>query len=218
MVTVGLQCRNCLRQVSSEVAFGEVSHHWARSMWNSAVQKGWVRDMLDGDVLCPNCRDCAVEASSRILPVEPLPFLSSLVCDRCNAHFAGEKPNINKGFSQQLRKSARQTGWIYTSHRNNESYEDLCPTCAVTATENRYEELVKLVWTRPTVLAARELGISDKAIEKQCRLWNVIKPPRGFWAKWHAGHMVECRQMIPKEIKVILGDETIFEVFPISQE
>lgn len=218
MVIVGLQCKCCLKQLSSVVAFKVAPRHWARNMWKNAVQDGWVRDLIGDEVYCASCRDCAAKPSSNILPVDSLPFVASLVCDRCRTQFAGEKPNLNKGFSQQLRKAARYKGWVYTSYLGNESYEDLCSTCAVTATENRHEALVRLVWTRPTLQAAQELGVSDKAIEKQCKLWNVVKPPRGFWAKWHAGHMFECLQMIPAEVKEVLGDEMIQEVFPLTQE
>ncbi|MGL5804520.1 MAG: HNH endonuclease [Xenococcaceae cyanobacterium] len=45
------------------------------------------------------------------------------------------------------------------------------------------EELQKLVWTRPTALLAKDFGVSDKAIEKWCKAYQIEKPPRGYWAK-----------------------------------
>ena len=45
------------------------------------------------------------------------------------------------------------------------------------------EELQKLVWSIPTTKIAEKFGVSDKAIEKRCRLLSVEKPPRGYWAK-----------------------------------
>lgn len=45
------------------------------------------------------------------------------------------------------------------------------------------EELEVLVWLMPTVKVAKIFGVSDKAIEKRCKKYNITKPPRGYWAK-----------------------------------
>ena len=45
------------------------------------------------------------------------------------------------------------------------------------------EELSKMVWEKPTSKIAKELGVSDKAIEKRCKKFNIEKPPRGYWRK-----------------------------------
>lgn len=45
------------------------------------------------------------------------------------------------------------------------------------------EELQKLVWEMPTTAVAAKFGVSDKAVEKRCKLLGVKKPPRGYWAK-----------------------------------
>ncbi len=45
------------------------------------------------------------------------------------------------------------------------------------------EELFKLVWEKPTTLIAKDFGVSDKAIEKWVRSYDLEKPPRGYWAK-----------------------------------
>ena len=44
-------------------------------------------------------------------------------------------------------------------------------------------ELHKLVWGKSTANLAKDIGCSPKAIEKWCKLYNVKKPPRGFWQK-----------------------------------
>src|SRR5262245_23974501 len=49
------------------------------------------------------------------------------------------------------------------------------------------EELFAMVWERPTQDVAKELGISDVAIGKLCRRFQVPKPPRGYWAKVQSG-------------------------------
>lgn len=45
------------------------------------------------------------------------------------------------------------------------------------------EELKKLVWEKPTTEVAKMFGVSDKAIEKRCKLLGISKPPRGYWQK-----------------------------------
>lgn len=45
------------------------------------------------------------------------------------------------------------------------------------------EDLEKLIWKIPTVKIAKMLGVSDKAVEKKCKKFNINKPPRGYWAK-----------------------------------
>jgi hypothetical protein len=44
------------------------------------------------------------------------------------------------------------------------------------------EELQELVWQMPTTEIAKLYGVSDKAIEKRCKLLGVDKPPRGYWS------------------------------------
>ncbi|MBK1667036.1 hypothetical protein CKO28_03125 [Rhodovibrio sodomensis] len=50
-------------------------------------------------------------------------------------------------------------------------------------------ELTRLVWSKPTMEVARDLGVSDVAVNKACRRLDVLKPPRGFWARVNAGHL-----------------------------
>jgi hypothetical protein len=45
------------------------------------------------------------------------------------------------------------------------------------------EELIKLVWSVPSVKIAKMFGISAKAVEKWCKFEKISKPPRGYWAK-----------------------------------
>ncbi|RAM48904.1 MAG: hypothetical protein C6Y22_25155 [Hapalosiphonaceae cyanobacterium JJU2] len=45
------------------------------------------------------------------------------------------------------------------------------------------EELQKLVWEKPTTQIAKDFGVSDKAVEKWCKVYGIEKPPRGYWIK-----------------------------------
>ena len=45
------------------------------------------------------------------------------------------------------------------------------------------EELYNLIWSKPTVQIAKQYGVSDKAVEKWCKQYDISKPPRGYWAR-----------------------------------
>lgn len=45
------------------------------------------------------------------------------------------------------------------------------------------EEMKSLVFEKPTVQIASDLGVSDVAIARFCKNNNIPKPPRGYWAK-----------------------------------
>lgn len=49
------------------------------------------------------------------------------------------------------------------------------------------EELFALIWEKPAVEVARDMGISDVAVAKLCTRLQVPKPPRGYWARIEAG-------------------------------
>lgn len=59
------------------------------------------------------------------------------------------------------------------------------------------EELYEKVWTTPMVALAEEFGISDVALAKRCRRWNIPCPPRGYWAKLAAGRNPQRGQLPP---------------------
>ena len=46
--------------------------------------------------------------------------------------------------------------------------------------------LEELVWEMPTSKISQLYGVSDVAISKWCKIYNIPKPPRGYWAKRHA--------------------------------
>lgn len=52
------------------------------------------------------------------------------------------------------------------------------------------EELFAMVWERPTIDVAKELGISDVALGKLCKRLQVPKPPRGYWQRVAAGETI----------------------------
>lgn len=49
------------------------------------------------------------------------------------------------------------------------------------------DELRVAVWSEPVTAIAASFGVSDKAIEKRCKRYGIVKPPRGYWAKIRNG-------------------------------
>jgi len=48
-------------------------------------------------------------------------------------------------------------------------------------------QLYELVWTAPVITVAPQFNISDVALKKACRRFDIPVPPRGYWAKLQAG-------------------------------
>ena len=59
------------------------------------------------------------------------------------------------------------------------------------------ERLYELVWTKPRTQLAREMGVSDVWIGKQCRALDVPMPPRGYWANLAAGAKARAKYRKP---------------------
>lgn len=45
------------------------------------------------------------------------------------------------------------------------------------------DELLTLIWQQSTTKISKKYNVSDKAIDKWCRTYNIPKPPRGYWMK-----------------------------------
>ncbi|WP_164962574.1 hypothetical protein [Rubrivivax sp. JA1026] len=59
------------------------------------------------------------------------------------------------------------------------------------------ERLYELVWAKPRTQLAREMGVSDVWIGKQCRAMDVPMPPRGYWANLAAGAKARAKYRKP---------------------
>lgn len=53
------------------------------------------------------------------------------------------------------------------------------------------EDLYKMVWERPVLIIAKEIGVSDVAVAKACRKAGIPLPNRGHWAIVKAGRTVK---------------------------
>ena len=52
-------------------------------------------------------------------------------------------------------------------------------------------ELYRLVWATPMSRLASEFGVSDVALAKTCKRWDIPRPGRGYWAQLEAGQEIE---------------------------
>ncbi|AFZ57639.1 HNH endonuclease [Anabaena cylindrica FACHB-243] len=109
-------------------------------------------------LLCPNCHSQTLTFAGKRKPYSRIVFYS---CSNCYA---------------SITKSSKL---------------GLCKRCASLRSNLKRrkverpskEELHELLWSKPTSLVAKELGVSDKAIEKWCKSYGIPKPPRGYWNK-----------------------------------
>lgn len=78
-------------------------------------------------------------------------------------------------FIEKARKLKSRSGDIYCNSECNNRHKRLF--------EVDREILRTLIWAFPATKVAKLFKVSDKAIEKRCKLLGVPKPPRGYWAK-----------------------------------
>jgi hypothetical protein len=87
---------------------------------------------------------------------------------------------------KRLRKSLSclVCGNIFLGDEHKNKYcSTSCQSKAARKFDINKDELTIMVWSFPTTHIATMLRVSDKAIEKRCNKFGIIKPPRGFWSK-----------------------------------
>ena len=124
-----------------------------------------------------------------------------LLCPNCNSQtetFAGKntkyvEKKLDKehtdpdtgviwGTSKKTCIQCKKT--FYTKQRNQKYCSLKCAGMYSRRVEHPTKEvLLKLVWKKPTTQLAKDFGVSDKAIEKWCKIYGIEKPGRGYWAK-----------------------------------
>ncbi len=98
------------------------------------------------------------------------------------------KHNLENGYTLRTDKLCKICGKLF---RQTHKDHAIC-SLECSGVNNRKtthptkEELEKLVWEMPTAKLATIFKVSDKAIEKWCKKYNITKPPRGYWAKLKA--------------------------------
>jgi hypothetical protein len=85
-------------------------------------------------------------------------------------------------------------GKEFTGTAGSKTCSDLCRGMRSRKFDISREELYELVWSHPTTAVAKMFNVTDKAIERRCRLLGVEKPPLGYWTKVKYGK-IERRDM-----------------------
>ena len=79
------------------------------------------------------------------------------------------------------------------------------------AAELTRQSLYELVWKEPIQALAPRFGLSDRGLSKLCERYAIPTPPRGYWAKRHAGKKVIRAPLIQLE------GSRMREDYPIAQ-
>lgn len=95
-----------------------------------------------------------------------------------------EKLNKKKNKSQSQKILKKEHFCKCGNKRNKNSKK--CLSCYRVEHANNIplqKDLEKLIWEKPTTHIAKDYGVSDKAVDKWCKKYNISKPPRGYWQK-----------------------------------
>ncbi|MBU0493542.1 MAG: hypothetical protein KKA73_31290 [Chloroflexi bacterium] len=208
MIQASLHCATCTQQVT--VAVVDVTRHkmndWGAELLAQAREAGWLTGYQ------PRCHECVAQGHSG-----QVQFSFRLICNQCQAVATPMSAELlvlaqtGGRFSRRWRAQVWRDGWRFRPIEGQAM--DLCPACQPVVLHDQRVELAELVWSDSTVNVAVALGISDKAVEKRCKRRGVPKPPKGFWAKYDAGYIEECRELIPLEIRELLGEEWITAMY-----
>jgi hypothetical protein len=113
-----------------------------------------------------------------------------LVCKNCHAeiHFCltEEKRALRLKLKRKLLENKICLGCGKSFKPTKISQKNCNEKCVIK--KHKYvhpskEVLEKLLWEKTTVQIAKEFGVSDKAIEKLAKKYNLKKPTRGYWQK-----------------------------------
>lgn len=160
---------------------------------NKAIPK-LIAEINKCEILCSNCHrkvhaniltilrprkfdlsvfdDFIINKNKRTLKPKQFNF-----CIDCNLE-------ISRGPWQRCRKcaaSARTRGSYLKKEKITKVYKERPVKFIISQ-----ELLQQLIWQKPTIEIAKIYGVSDKAVEKRCKKYNISKPPRGYWQKLKA--------------------------------
>lgn len=142
------------------------------SIGSSGITKSWETTKLELDKCILVCANCHREIHSKLIILD-----SNLTLQKytIQSYVSIKVENENKCIDcnlQLLNKSKR------------------CKQCNCTYRFNNIypspEILSKLIWEHTTTKIAKDIGVSDNALAKYCKKHNILKPPRGYWAKLKA--------------------------------
>ncbi len=108
-----------------------------------------------------------------------------LLCANCHAEEHERLENKQPSYIEEVKIKTHKICKVCKSELTNK--KKICRTCfPVQKTKIVWpsaDELQKMVWEMPTVKVAKNLGVSDAAIKKRCKKFNIPKPGLGYWRK-----------------------------------
>ena len=96
--------------------------------------------------------------------------------------------NVQAKYCAQCKKAFSGRGGKYCSFKCSNIYteKNINDNRVSKFTKPSKEELHKLIWSKSTIKIAKDIGCSDKCIEKWCKSYALTKPARGFWQQLEA--------------------------------
>jgi len=79
------------------------------------------------------------------------------------------------------------------------------------------KDLYDQVWAAPMTKVAKQYGLSDRGLAKLCERNGIPVPPRGYWAKKHAGHRLK-QETLPSDTSQYPEFIRIFGNEPLPEE
>lgn len=137
-------------------------------------------------LLCPNChsqtttfagKNCVKRAKNYCVDCGNLINFKSIRCLKCSGVINSKKAVESMKNKTKDKKTLKQKNNTKTKAY---AVDKLWLRKVERPTK---EELEKLLWEIPTTSIAKKYGVSDKAIGKWAKSYEITKPPRGYWAK-----------------------------------
>ena len=117
---------------------------------------------------------------------------SSIRCHACvvSDGLLAKAEKMKKRSSREASAQLRAKGRVCGCGSNKALVSKLCYLCRAASRIDKHtkiqwppkEELETLVWEMSTSRLSKELGVSDTAIAKKCKILGIKKPARGYWA------------------------------------
>ena len=138
-------------------------------------------------LLCPNCHSQTSTYTGK--NIKKKYFTNKCIdCDKLikSNRVYCEKCFMSKQYKEHKTvKNIKLKSKCLNCHKSIHTQSNYCKDCYKQPTKIEWpseNELKEMVWKIPRTTLAKHLGVSDKAIAKRCKHFNISMPPRGYWS------------------------------------